>query len=185
MITGHIALSYFAGGRLRERRLLWLVGAGLAPDIVDVGLALADVCSPYGLYSHTIPALAIEAVLAAAICWIMTRDRRVAAAAIALVLVHLPLDFVTGTKAFWPYAPLVGMDLYRFPVADLAIELPMVILGWMYARRELANARFWLTKPTIVALVALQCFLNVSKYMSIQAPVTSQSNSCRATYQVH
>jgi len=182
VITGHLALAYGAGASLKERRLLWLFGAALAPDIVDVGLALARVCSPYGLYSHAIPALALQAPLAAAICWAVTRDRRVALASTLLIALHLPLDFVTGSKVFWPGAPFIGADFYRYPLADVALEVPMVLAGWWYARRRVSDSSIWLTKTVIVVLVALQCFLNVSKILEFKAPITSQSDACRASY---
>jgi len=183
VITGHLALAYGVGGKLREHRLLWLFGATLAPDIVDVALAFAHVCSPYGLYSHSIPALALEAPLAAAICWAVTRDRRVAIAAALLIALHLPLDFVTGSKVFWPGAPFIGADFYKYPLADVAIELPMVLAGWWYARKRMSDSGIWLHKTAIVLFVALQCALNVSKLVDFKPPVTSQSDACRASYQ--
>jgi len=183
MITGHLALAYGAGVKLRENRLLWLFGATLAPDIVDVALALANVCSPYGLYSHSIPALALEAPIAAAICWAVTRDRRVAIAAALLIALHLPLDLVTSTKVVWPGARPFGAGFYQYPLVDVAIELPLVLSAWWYARKRISDSGIWVGKTAIVALVALQCALNVSKFIDFKLPITSQSEACRATYQ--
>jgi hypothetical protein len=182
VITGHLALAYGASGALRDRRMLWLAGATVASDVVDLGLALLQRCSPYGLYSHSIPALAVLAPAAAAVCWIATRDRRVTAAALAISVLHLPLDLVTGRKVVWPYQALFGLDVYKVPVLDLAIELPMLLIGWWYARSVLGASGFWRSRWLLGALVALQCVLAVSKISKKDGQLTSQNDSCRAAY---
>ena len=48
------------------------------------------------------------------------------ALAALLVLAHLPADFVTGRKLFWPGGDLMGFYLYGEPVLDFA---PLVSSG--------------------------------------------------------
>jgi hypothetical protein len=184
VITGHLALAYAAGGAWKEQRLLWLFGAALFPDAVDAVLALAKVCSPYGLYSHSLPSLALQAVLVAAACWGVTRNVRLAVVGAALIGLHLALDFVTGTKVWWPYATPVGLDLYKHPLVDFALETAMVVPAWRYARRVFSGDWYFVSKSLIVSMVALQCALNVAKLYQITSPLSSQSDSCKASYQV-
>jgi hypothetical protein len=185
VITGHIAASYLAMGVLRDKRIFWLLGAAFACDAVDVLLALAKVCSAYGMYSHSLPALGLIAPTAMVVCWIVTRDRRFAYAGLALALVHLPLDWVTGRKALWPYGPLVGLDLYQQTWLDFAIEAPLILLAWIWTRSRLGPDKGLLSKGAIVVLLSFQCLSNVLGQFKVNAPISSQTPSCKASFFDH
>lgn len=183
MITGHFAVGYLAGATLRDRRLLWLCGASFAPDIVDAAFALAGRCNAYGAYSHSLPALAVLAPLSAAICWMVTRDRRYALAAALLTISHLGLDMVSGQKAILVTGPLIGLSLYQWPAVDFVLETVLMALVWGWARVRLGHGVRWVRKYSIVLLLALQCLCDVLIARDIQAVRSSQSKSCRAGFQ--
>lgn len=172
-------------GAIRDKRIFWLLGAAFACDAVDVLLALAHVCSAYGMYSHSLPALSLIGPTAMLVCWVVTRDRRYAMAGLALALVHLPLDWVTSRKALWPYGPLVGLDLYRFTWVDFSIEAPLIFVAWYWTRKRLGPDERLLSKGAIVALLSFQCFSNVLGQYKFQPPVSSQTTSCKATFFEH
>jgi hypothetical protein len=69
------------------------------------------------------------------------------------VLLHLPLDLVTGHKIFWPGGPLLGLHLYRRPVLDFAVEVPILVAGWWLLRRAGHGPRWATATAMIVALV--------------------------------
>jgi hypothetical protein len=78
-----------------------------------------------------------------------------------LVLAHVPLDYVTGRKLFWPGGELMGLLLYEYPLADFALEALIVIGGWWLVRRGPAPrwARGW---PALVLLLLAQGALDVA-----------------------
>jgi hypothetical protein len=188
VITGHIgiALGLRAAARfdgsLPDRRWLLpaLFVAAVLPDVLDVAMAQLEICSPFGLYSHSLPAIGALGAAAFLLAFIVTRDVRLAGLIGAAVLLHLPADFVTGEKLLWADGPLVGMRLYRSPVADFFIELPVVTGGWWLLRRKPSvrathpRTTNWVT---LVALIAFQAFMNVgtlSKPSACEAAVASR-----------
>ena len=52
---------------------MWLLVASIAPDILDGVYALARVCSPYGVYSHSLPAIAVLAAITMVLAYAGTR----------------------------------------------------------------------------------------------------------------
>ena len=75
MITGHLGIAGAAHAGRRDSSLLWLLGAAMAPDIVDALFVVARSCNPYGLYSHTLPAAALLAVVVGAVAYFVTGQR--------------------------------------------------------------------------------------------------------------
>jgi membrane-bound metal-dependent hydrolase YbcI (DUF457 family) len=138
VITGHLGIAGAAHASRRDSSLLWLLGAAMAPDIVDALFVVARQCNPHGLYSHTLPAAALLAVVVGSLSYFFTGQRATGVLAALLVLAHLPLDFITGRKLFWPGAELMGLRLYEHPFADFALESALVFLGW-----RLLRARPW------------------------------------------
>src|SRR5581483_835646 len=98
VITGHLALAYAARALRKHASLFVLLTASIAPDLLDLAYAAARFCSPAGLYSHSLPALAVLAPATALIAWAVTRRLDVALAAAALVLLHTAADLITGYK---------------------------------------------------------------------------------------
>ena len=156
MITGHLGVAAAARWRWPVVSLLWLLPVAIAPDLLDVGYALIGVCSPYGLYSHTVPAAALTGALLGGIAFLATGSRAAGVLTVAVVLAHLPLDLVTGHKIFWPGGPLVGLGLYERPLLDFLVEVPVTLGGWWLLRRD-RRAPHWATiGAAAAALVIVQ-----------------------------
>ncbi|MDB4881421.1 MAG: hypothetical protein JWL95_187 [Gemmatimonadetes bacterium] len=156
MITGHLGLAAAAQATRRDSSLLWLLGASMAPDLVDAAFVVARSCNPNGLYSHTVPAAALIAAVTGGAAFLATGRRATGLLAAALVLAHVPLDYVTGHKLFWPGGEIIGLRLYDWPAADFAVEALLVAVGWRVLRTS-PNAPRWATGWSALAvLLALQ-----------------------------
>lgn len=136
MITGHLGVAAAVRSRWPVLSLLWLVPVAIAPDILDFAYVALGICSPHGLYSHTVPAAALTGAVLGGIAFLATGSRAGGLVTAALVLAHLPLDLVTGHKIFWPGGPLLGLDLYHRPLLDFLVELPIALAGWWILRRS-------------------------------------------------
>jgi membrane-bound metal-dependent hydrolase YbcI (DUF457 family) len=163
VITGHLALAYVARALRKDASLPVLFAASIAPDILDLAYAAARFCSPAGLYSHSLPALAALAPVTAAAAWAATRRKDVALAAAALTLLHTPLDLITGYKLLWPGTHVVGLVLYEYPVADFLLEAPLTIAAWWYLRRRGNGPRRATATLALAALVAVQAAFDSAK----------------------
>ncbi|HET9012477.1 MAG TPA: hypothetical protein VFN38_11720 [Gemmatimonadaceae bacterium] len=156
MITGHLGVAAAARSRWPTVSLAWLLPAAFAPDLLDVGYAFAGICSPYGLYSHTVPAAALAAAVLGGLAFLATGSRIGGCVVAAVVMAHLPLDLVTGFKIYWPGGPLLGMYLYERPLLDFAAEAPVVLAGWWLLRRTGKGPRWASLAVTALGLVLLQ-----------------------------
>jgi len=144
VIVGHVGVAAAARSGWRRTSLPWLLVACVGPDLVDISLAIAGVCNPYGLYSHTVHAAALIAAVIGGAALLVTGSRATAAACVLMVLLHLPPDLVTGHKIFWPGGPMIGLGIYRWPIVDFAIEAPILLAGWWLLRRSRSAPR-WAT----------------------------------------
>jgi hypothetical protein len=156
VITGHLGVAAAARSRWPVVSLLWLLPVAIAPDLLDVGYALTGICSPYGLYSHTIPAAALTAAVLGGIAFLATGSRVAGLLTAGVVLAHLPLDLVTGRKLFWPGGPLLGLSLYDRPFLDFLAEVPLVLGGWWLLRRGGRGPRWATPVAAALGLVLLQ-----------------------------
>lgn len=155
MIVGHVAVAA-AVHRWRPRvSLWWLVPAAVAPDVIDLAWALAGGCNPYGLYSHTVPAATLLAACIAGVA-VLAGRREAAALMFLVVLLHLPLDLVTGRKLYWPGGELHGLGLYRYPLSDFLMESVLAVAGWALLRRDATTPRWAASLPALLAFVLLQ-----------------------------
>jgi hypothetical protein len=161
LITGHLGLAGAAYSARRDSSLIWLLGAAMAPDIVDALFAVARSCNPFGLYSHTVLAAAMIAVVTGAMAYAATGQRVTGVLAAALVMAHLPSDFITGRKLFWPGGELHGLRLYDHALADFVVEALIATAGWWLVRSR-ASAPRWATGwPALAVLLLLQGSLDV------------------------
>jgi hypothetical protein len=167
MITGHIGIAF--GARALDRReldarapLLWLLAASVAPDMLDGLYALGQYCNPEGIFSHSLPAIAMLATLFAAGAFLHTRSVTTAVLVAGLVALHLPPDYVTGRKALWPGGPVVGLYVYRWGWLDFLMELPVVIAGWWMLRRARFTPRWVVSGLALAALLTVQLSFDVS-----------------------
>ena len=162
MIAGHLALAGAAFAARRDSSLPWLIVAAMAPDGVDALYVVAGICNPHGLYSHTVPAAVLIAALTGAVAYFATDRRVTGALASLLVLAHLPADFVTGRKLFWPGGELMGLHLYGQPALDFAVESMLAVGGWWLVRSR-GRAPRWATGTlTLAAVLLLQGVLDIA-----------------------
>lgn len=161
MITGHLGVAAVANATRRDSTLLWLLGASMAPDVVDALFVVARSCNPHGLYSHTVPAAALIAAVTGALAYFGTNQRATGLLAAALVLVHVPLDYVTGYKLFWPGGELHGLRLYNLPVLDFLLEGVLATIGWWVLRSREWAPRWAVTRGALAALLVLQAVTDV------------------------
>jgi hypothetical protein len=155
VITGHLGIAGAAYSARRDSSLVWLLGASMAPDIVDALFVVARICNPSGLYSHTLPAAVLIAAVPGAIAFFATDQRVTGVLAMMLVLAHLPPDYVTGRKLFWPGGELQGLGLYEYPLADFVLEGLIALGGWWLVRSRRPAAR-WATGWLALAALLLE-----------------------------
>jgi len=182
VIVGHLGLAFAASAKVKHAPFALFVAAAVLPDVLDAIYALLQVCSPYGVYSHSLPVLLPLALLAGGLTWIVTRNRTFSVIAVMLVLSHLPLDWVTGRKTLGLQGPLVGIDLYRRPVLDFVTEVPLLLTGWSVARRASWVPRWATTITIVLALVLAQGTFNVLGHLHVKNPVSSQTPACQDTW---
>lgn len=156
MITGHLGIAGAAHASRRDSSLPWLLVAAMAPDIVDALFVVARRCNPHGLYSHTLPAAAILAVVVGALAYFFTDQRASGVLAALMVLAHLPLDFITGRKLFWPGGELMGLRLYDHPIGDLVVEFALVFAGWWLLRRKSWAPKWATGRAALIWLLVIQ-----------------------------
>ena len=161
MIVGHVGIAY--GVRALDKRepgacvpLLWLLAAAVAPDLVDGVFALGKYCNPDGVLSHSLPAIAILAVLFGVGAFAHTRSATTAWIVAGMIVLHLPPDYVTGSKGLWPGGPVAGLYFYRLPWLDFLVEVPVIILGWRMLRRTQYKPRIMVSGLALAAMLSVQ-----------------------------
>jgi hypothetical protein len=162
VITGHLGIAGAAHAGRHDSSLPWLLGAAMAPDIVDALFVVVGSCNPYGLYSHTLLAAALLAVVVGAVAYFATGQRATGWLAAVLVLAHLPADFITGRKLFWPGGELMGLRLYERPAADFVLEGLLVLLGWWLLRRQPSAPRWATSRLALAALLVFQLSTDIA-----------------------
>ncbi len=168
MYAGHVGIALGAHGFRRTVPLWLLVLASQLPDWTDAGFCLAGMRpSVPGMYSHSLPAIAILAAIAAVVTYSMQRDTTAILLVAAIVVSHVLGDYLTGIKPTWTGGPTVGLLLYRSPAIDFILEAAVVTAGWMIYRRSLPeNRRSSLPAIGILgALLALQLAADI--FMSV------------------
>jgi hypothetical protein len=156
VITGHLGVAAAARGGWKRASLPWLIAGSVAPDALDVGYAIAGVCNRDGIYSHTVPVAALLALVLCGAAFAATKSRATAVLTAVMVLLHLPPDFVTGYKVYWPGGPRVGLYLYQWPLADFVVEAVVLTAGWWLLRRSGAGPSWAASRATLAGLLLLQ-----------------------------
>jgi hypothetical protein len=134
--AGHLGFA-LAGKGIRKDAPLWLlVVATQGCDWVQVVTCMRDPATS-ALWSHSIPAVAVLAVAFALVAQRLTRNRAVALLSGGVAVSHIAADYVTGLKPTWPGGPIIGLDLYAFPLTDLLLESVVITVGWLVYRRSL------------------------------------------------
>lgn len=142
MVTGHIAVAMGAYGLRRTVPLWLLILASQAPDWAD-----AIVCSSglrpsvAGMYSHSIAATLVIALLAGIVAGGVSRDPAGAAIAGLVVVLHTAGDYLTGIKPTWPGGPLIGARLYSQPALDFLLEITVLMVCFAFYRKSFPAER--------------------------------------------
>lgn len=156
MITGHLGVAGLLrstqGDKFGKSALVALAVAALFPDVLDGVFFLLDLCSPYGLYTHTIFSVLLQSAVLGGAAFLVFDSRRVGVLVAAAMLLHLPADFFTGQKLFVPGGEMMGLNLYDRPAWDFALEAPLVVLGWVAVRRS-SRMHGWMTSAWVLVLV--------------------------------
>lgn len=165
MIAGHIGVAMAARARWTRVPLLALIVASVAPDIIDFVTAALHICGPNGLYSHSLPAIAIESAVLGLATMLWRRSPAAGALIVAMIVLHLAADYLTGLKVLWAGGPVVGLDLYSHPIADFVLEAVVTFTGWRILRSSPARDR-WASAPIVLALLfAAQAALDAASYV--------------------
>ena len=163
MITGHLGVAGAVLGATRTRLsvtvFIALAAASFTPDLVDAMYVVLGICSPYGLYSHTIPAVAFESAVVGAVAYLATGSRSITASFVVVVLLHIAADYFTGRKLLLPGGEMVGLQWYERPLHDFLLEGFLVVVGWWMLRRTARPPRWagslWLLLLTLGVQAAL------------------------------
>lgn len=167
MITGHLGVASAVAGAARKRMnallLVALMVASFAPDLVDASYFVLRICSPYGLYSHSIPAVVLESAVVGALAYLATRSRSITVLFVLVVLLHPATDYFTGRKLLlMPGGEMVGLQWYDKPLQDFALEALILVIGWWMLRRTQQAPR-WATSPWLLLVtIALQGTLDLT-----------------------
>ena len=172
MYAGHAAVALALKAREPRLPILPLAIACFGPDWLEMLLLLRHSALGMPVYTHSIPAVIVGASLAAGV---YAAFRRPGADLIFLGwLLHWPADIFTGRKPVFASAPLVGLDLYKLPLADFALESIVVVVACvLYARRFAPRAE--LRRPVVIlaaALLLLQAAVDASLALMRKEPWT-------------
>ena len=167
MYVGHVGAALAAKRFRQSIGLAVLVVATYAPDWVDAGLCLAGKSNPVEMLSHSIPAVALLALVALAGYGIATQDWRGGTVLAAVVVSHMLLDWITGNKPTWAGGPMIGLQLYAHPIADFFAEALVIVIGGMlYARTRAARKRPWVDVWMMLgALILIQLAIDIAHLM--------------------
>jgi membrane-bound metal-dependent hydrolase YbcI (DUF457 family) len=155
--VGHVGAA-LGGKRLAPAAAMGtLVFATYLPDWVDAALCVSGRYHDAQMLSHSVPAVLVLAILAGATQF-RRADLRAALVIAAVVISHVLLDYLTGIKPTWPGGPVIGLQIYRYPVFDFAVEAFVIVAGWMFYRSTLpaAGSRWNASHVMLAALLFLQ-----------------------------
>lgn len=156
MIVGHVGIALLAR-RIGKAwvPLAWLLTAAYLADLLRIVLKIRLDIESANWLSHSIPAIAAEALVVSAVWYIRHRGISQAAVLGIVALLHWPADLLTGCKETWPGGPLIGLALYRHPGIDFGIEVSLILVAllWTTADAGRTPAREWLSGRTGIALL--------------------------------
>ena len=166
MITGHLGLAAALRSTQRARAtslgFLALLLASIAPDVVDALYVPLGICNPYGLYSHTLHAVVLQAAVIGGATFLVTGSRGATLMFALVILLHIAADAITGIKLLVPGGEMIGLGLYAKPVLDFLIETPIAVAGWWLLRRSGRGPAWAVTRQAIFAVVLLQLAIDAA-----------------------
>ena len=137
MYIGHLGFALAGKGLRRDAPLWLLVAATQGCDWVQAAACVAAPAGTSAMWSHSVPAVAALAAALSFAAYLLTADGGIAALTGAVGVSHVLADYVTGLKPTWPGGPTIGLDLYAYPLGDLAVETAVLVVGWLLYRRSL------------------------------------------------
>jgi len=161
---GHVGAALAARRVRASVGLLPLLIATYAPDWVDTGMCVVGAYDPRSMLSHSVPAVLLLALGGFTWYALVSRDWAGALIIAAVIISHMLLDWITGTKPTWPGGPMIGLQLYDHPIADFVTEALVILIGaLLYARTPPPRLRSW-THVSIMfgALLVLQLTIDVA-----------------------
>lgn len=164
MYIGHVGAALAAKRARASIGLLVLLVATYTPDWVDAGLCLAGVYNPDAVLSHSVPAIALFALVGFAAYALRTRDWKGGLLVGGVIVSHMLLDWITGYKPTWPGGSIIGLGLYGHPIADFIVEGVLIVVGaLLYARTLPPRRRPWIDISIMLgALLALQLGIDIA-----------------------
>lgn len=167
MYVGHLGPALGAKRLAPSVALATLVVATYLPDWVDASLCVSGRYHDAQMYSHSIPAMLVLALLAGA-TQVKRADKRAALVVAGVVISHVMLDYLTGIKPTWPGGPSIGLEIYRYPIADFAAESAVIIGGWLMYRGTLnAERGRWNSSTMMLAsLLLMQAGVDAARLLS-------------------
>lgn len=171
MLIGHVGAA-LAGKRARRTiGLLVLLIATYIPDWADVSLCLAGVSNPMGMLTHSIPAVFLFMLVAFVAYAAATRDWTGSVVIALVILSHMLLDWITGSKPTWPGGPMIGLELYDHPIADFLVEAIVIGIGAILYGRTLPRRRPWVDVSIMAgALLSLQLTVDIARLVLKSLP---------------
>ncbi|HEY0994468.1 MAG TPA: hypothetical protein VGD77_00625, partial [Gemmatimonadaceae bacterium] len=152
--------------------------AAYAPDFVEIVLR-----THYGrgldpvLWSHSWPAVGVQAAAIGLVVLAIWRDLRGAGIAVLAVLSHWPADVLTGIdKPTWPGGPAYGLYLYQHHLADFLVETALLLGAWWVTRLTWPRLQRWLSAAAVGALVAVQGLYALRGNGGMEPPTTGKAN---------
>jgi LexA-binding, inner membrane-associated putative hydrolase len=165
MYVGHVGAA-LAGKRARRSiGLLVLLVATYIPDWVDTGLCLAGSFTPAEMFSHSIPAVLLFALVGFAGYGLKTGDWTGASVIAVVIMSHMVFDWITGDKPTWPGGPMIGLKLYEHPILDFVAEGTVIAIGgFLYARTLPPRRRPWLDVSMMMGtLLGMQLAIDLAR----------------------
>lgn len=163
MYLGHAGVALVLKSRAPRVPIVPLTLACYGPDWIDAALMIPTPREGMAPYSHSLPALAIGAVVAAGLYAAIAR-RPGAMVIFVAWLLHWPADLLTGLKPIVGLRPSIGLDLYHVAYADAALEVVVILVACVIYAQALAITRRQraVVVGLAIALMALQCAFDVA-----------------------
>ncbi len=140
MYVGHAGIALILKSRAPDVPIVPLTLACYGPDWIDAALMIPAPREGMAPYSHSLPALVIGAAVAGGLYAFIAR-RPGAMVLVLGWLLHWPADFLTGIKPIVGLSPLVGLDLYHLPLADVVLESALIIVACAVYGKAFARER--------------------------------------------
>jgi hypothetical protein len=168
VLIGHTAIALAAKRARPSIPLPALVAAAYGPDVIEITLLAlwrwANVQAAFA--SHSIPSVALGAVVVAVAYWTWRRDLAGATVVAATYASHWAADLFTGSdKPTWGGGPTLGLSLYDHPALDFVVESGLLLAAWLYfwPAHDRRRSPRTICRAAPIALLLVQLVFNASE----------------------